>query len=175
MRKLVAALNEKEVRHLLIDDFWEDDYSDPELYIAIDKILKEVEKLKGDTSYQDSIKNNGYEQNEANKIKFYYGLYYLFEISPLEAIEVIKETGIKQDTKEKVKKRLDNLVFDRKVEKEKEKGKEEIVTFEEMCVPIETYFNRTIDYDITVAKFIAYEDRIKKIEKKKEWLKSSKK
>jgi hypothetical protein len=135
----------------------------------MDEILKEVSELRGDTSYVDSIMEKSRELNEINNIRFFYGLLYLFDISPLDAIEIVKETGIKQNDKEKVQRKLNNLIFDRKVAQEKEKGKskKKPTTFEEMCVSIETYFNCTLDYNITVSKFIAYENRIKAIEERK--------
>jgi hypothetical protein len=174
LRKLIAALNEKEVRNLLIDDIWPDNYEDIGLYKIFDVIIKEYCLLKGDNSYEEAIKEKGFELNDKNRIKFFYGLYYLYIISPINAIKLIQDTGIKQDSKEKVKKKLDDLVFDSEVEKIKKETKKETVTFEDLIIPIETYFKITIERDITVSKYVAYLNRIKKIENKKAWLKNSK-
>ena len=163
-------LNENDVRYLLVDEVWDDNYFDFELLTKSDEIMQEVDKLRGGGSYAKWIKESGYNENEKNKIKFLEGVLYLFSVAKPVALEVLKETNSKYKTKKQVEKALNNRKFDLKVQAEKAKGeasKKKVVTFEDICLPLEEYFKITIPYDITVIKFIAWENRLKDIYNKK--------
>jgi hypothetical protein len=157
--------NKKDVRYLLIDEFWPEDYEDSDLYAKADEILWENQKLKGDRSYQKSIRDEGNKKNEEGKIKFLSVLLYLFDLDEKSALYVIKETNSKYKTKEEVKKALNNRIFDKEVERVQAEGKEQIkkeITFESMCIPIEKYFKITLDRDITVVKYWAWVEELKR-------------
>jgi len=157
--------NKKDVRYLLIDEFWPEDYEDSDLYAKADEILWENQKLKGDRSYQKSIRDEGNKKNEEGRIKFLSVLLYLFDLDEKSALYVIKETNSKYKTKEEVKKALNNRIFDKEVERVQAEGKEQIkkeITFESMCIPIEKHFKITLDRDITVVKYWAWVEELKR-------------
>lgn len=158
--------NEQDVRYLLIDESWPDGYDDLALNIKADDILWENEKLKGGDSYQKSIRKKGDDINERGIIKYLSAVLYLFNLSPDIALNVLRESDYKFKTKEEVDKALKNRIFDKNVEAiqaEAKSKKTKKVTFESMCIPIEKHFkNVIIDKDITVAKYWAWIDEIKK-------------
>lgn len=160
-------LNKQDVRYLLIDESWPKDYSDPQLYITADAILKEMETLKGDGLYKKHIKDQDIEINTDITIKILSGLLYLYNVNKVIAEETQKELGRKYSkykNVEQIEKALNNRLFDKDVEAEKAKGKKsknKETTFEQICLPVEKYLKRDLDKDITVAKFIAWENDLK--------------
>lgn len=169
MRKLVKMLNKQDVRHLLVEDIWSEDYFDSELYVMSDKIMKEDDNLRGDGKYEEFIRDQGYDIDQRNKILFLTGVLHLFYIDKKIAESILKETESKYSTKKEVEKALNNKIFDIRVEAEKEKAKKlnrKETTFEEMCIPLEEHFKIDININITVAKFRAWENRLKESIKK---------
>ena len=83
--------------------------------------------------------------------------------------DILKEVNSKYKTLEEVEKAMKNRIFDSEVEQDKkqsEKLNKKQITFEELCIPIEQYFKKDLDYNITVAKFAAWQNRMKESIKK---------
>lgn len=151
------------MRYLLIADEWDKDYFDKALFVKADEIFQEVEQLRGDESYKKFIRTSDFELNDNIKITLLAGVLELYEINPILAKETLIKLGLKYKDKKEVLKALNNRIFDKQVEQAKKEGdKKKPLTFEEVCIPIEQYYKIQIDRDITTAKFIAWENRIKK-------------
>ena len=168
MRRLVKMLNKQDARYLLIDEVWPENYYDVDLETQSNLIMQEIEQIRGDGSYLKWIKETGYDLNDQNKIRFLEGVLWLFGKMPEAAIAVLEETKSKYKTKQEVELALNNRIFDRKVEMERLKAKksqQKESTFEEICIPIEHYFKKDLDRDITVSKFLAWENRMKESKK----------
>lgn len=157
--------NKQDVRYLLVSETWPDGYDDSALYTKADEILWENEKLKGDRSFQKSIRDEGNRRNEKGKIRFLEGVLYLFELDPNTALYVLNETKSKYKTKEQVERALNNRIFDARVEKIQSEGKTQEskeITFASTCIPIERRLKITLDRDITVEKYWGWVDELRK-------------
>jgi len=165
----MKMLNKSDVRYLLIDEVWHEDYlADKDLVNQSDEIMKEVDKLRGDGSYAKWIRETGYDVDQDNKIMFLEGVLRLWDMKiggKESALRVLKNRKYKYTTREQVQRAYNNRVFDKRVEamkKEAETKDKKEITFEDICIPIERYFKGVeIPNDITVVKFIAWENRLK--------------
>jgi len=158
-------MNEQEVRHLLISDEWPEDYQDAELYTIANDIFQEWDKLSGEGNYKNSLKEKGLQNKQHKKIKFLYGIIKLYELDKKLAFEILKSQGYKYKTIDEVIRSLENRLFDIKVEEERKKAdesKKDKFTFNDLIIPIESHFRIQIDYNIPVAKYLAYKNRMKK-------------
>lgn len=163
MRRLVKLLNKKDIRYLLIDEVWPDDYFDYALITASEIVMKEYQELRGDGIYDKAIEEKGAELNKELRLYQLKGIRFLFEFNKLKAQEVLRICGLGYQTYEEIDKAIKQREFDEQVKNIREKStpKKE-VTFEEMCIPLIRHYKMAIDKNITVSMFVALENSMKK-------------
>jgi hypothetical protein len=178
LRKLVNLLNSRnkngigDNRHILVDDYWPEDYSDPKLSDIADKILKEWEQLIGSNFYTDNFRRSDKFQYEKLRI---YALDYIYRARGI--LENIKDTVFEEDIKEleegiedisrefkfkniKTAKDADAKIKQivQKLELEAEEAKtSKIIIFEDLLTNLQEYFPK-IEFktDITCAMYASW-------------------
>lgn len=167
MRRFLNLIRKKEIRYLLIDEFWPDDYFDLELFSIYPEIMNEYEKLSGDNVYESAIQNEGIKKDQDLILEQMKGIRILFQSNKELALETINKISLKYSSFEEIDHAIKQREFSNKVREIREgQTKQKERTFEEMCIPIEEMFKITIDQNITVAKFRAWENRFKEKIKK---------
>jgi hypothetical protein len=169
----------------LVDDYWDDDYHDPALNVAVEEILKEWQKLTGSTFYDDmyylidlkiyddiriealqtmslvfpyvDLLNKAYAAIPEDKELDKLKEFYTDTINDLIKSFKFPKFQKVEDILQKIKQ-----IEQKKEEQEKEeKKKEKEIQFEDLITPIEIQFKINIDTDITCAKYISYYNRLK--------------
>ena len=165
----MKMINLNNPNYLLIDEVFPIDYFNKDLRIVASDILIEFDSLRGLNKYKNWIRESGYKQNQENKIILLTGILQLFETEPERALNVIKECNLKYINAKQVEKALNNRLFDMKVERINEEAENKIneqskkvLTFEEICQPIEAHYKIMLDREITVVKFCAWEKAFNK-------------
>lgn len=170
----MKLMNLNNPNYLLIEEDFPTDYFDSDLRGVANDIMIEFDTLRGDNKYQEWIRESGYKQNQENKIIVLAGILQLFDTEPERAFNVIKECGLKYKSKKEVRRAYNNRLFDQKVEKAKaeaqnkiDEKEKKVVTFEDICQPIEAHFKMFLDTEITVSKFCSWEKRFKEETRRK--------
>jgi hypothetical protein len=130
--------------------------------------MKEYEEIKGGNVFGQAIQDKGMELNQSLHLENMRSLRFLFQNSPEKALKTVEQCSLKYQSFEEIDRAIKQREFSDQVKELREaqlKGKKSH-TFEEMCIPIEEAFKITIDPNISVSKFVAWENRLKEKYKK---------
>lgn len=170
MRLLVEMLKSNDLRLLTVP--YDTDYSLEKLVEVFDKIMQEYQELKGNKKYEKELRDVQADLYELHKINACWFSIECIEFMRLDLAQDIidllklKLNGIQidlSDTKkaksdlEALAKSIETSMMIANVNEAKNKIKHEDQSWEDMQVRIHLSLGVSVDYDCTVAKFIAYE------------------
>jgi len=172
-----------DARHILIDEVWPEDYEDSNLIQAVEKIMIEWNKLNGIEHDMDELlykqDSNLYDRAKLEALELAYICCNLAESAEIlgnikekelclkECDDILNKFNIyglktKHDIEQKSKQIEQKIKDDIKENIRKHKHKKNI-NFYDLIIPIEIYFKKDIDENITCAKFISYVNKLKNV------------
>lgn len=170
MRKLVSLQNSRDsegrgdIRHILIDEEWPEDYFDEDLTPAFENISKEIDQYTGSNNYNNQIIKQSrlnydrlrYDSLELAKMCLTYG----FKDMAQEALEIIK---MKAKTVEEAENKQKQIIQKIKMDQDDDNKMHFVVNFEDRITDLEYYLNGiTLSDDITVAKYFSWKNKVDK-------------